>query len=50
MNIQWAIGTEEFDTLMSSKKESVPGPDGLPYSVYMCAGGIGSGERRCDLQ
>ena len=28
--------------MLARKKESAPGPDGLPYSVYRCAGGIGA--------
>ena len=24
------------------KKDSAPGPDGIPYGVYRCAGGLGS--------
>ena len=31
-----------FDELMAGKKESAPGPDGIPYSLYKCAGGLGS--------
>ena len=30
-----------FDELVASKKESAPGPDGIPYSVYRCAAGLG---------
>ena len=26
---------------METKKESAPGPDGVPYSIYKCAGGLG---------
>ena len=28
--------------LMNSKQESAPGPDGIPYDLYRCAGGLGS--------
>ena len=31
----------------ATKRESAPGPDGLPYSAYRCAGGIG-GQILCD--
>ena len=27
----------EFDDLLALKKDSVPGPDGIPYGVYRCA-------------
>ena len=32
----------EFEELIASKKDSAPGPDGIPYGVYKCAGGLGS--------
>ena len=32
----------EFDDLLVSKKDSAPRPDGIPYGVYRCAGGLGS--------
>ena len=32
----------ETDEMMATKKESAPGPDGIPYSIYRCAGGLGS--------
>ena len=41
-DIRWVIDQNEFDELMASKKESAPGPDGIPYSFYRCAGGLGS--------
>ena len=41
-DIRWVIDKNEFDELMATKKESVPGPDGIPYSFHMCAGGLGS--------
>ena len=34
--------TNEFDELMAIRKESAPGPDVSPYSLYRCAGGLGS--------
>ena len=36
------IDTIEFDDLVALKKDSAPGPDGIPYGVYRCAGGLGS--------
>ena len=36
------IDRNEFDELVASKKESAPGPDGIPYSFYRCTGGLGS--------
>ena len=41
-DIRWEIDKNEFDELMAAKKESAPGPDGIPYSLYRCAGGLGS--------
>ena len=29
----------EFDDLLALKKDSAPGPDGIPYGAYRCAGG-----------
>ena len=29
-------------TSLLLKKDSAPGPDGIPYDVYRCAGGLGS--------
>ena len=28
--------------MIAAKKESSPGPDGIPGSIYRCAGGLGS--------
>ena len=40
---RWEIDRDEFDELMATKKkESAPGPDGIPNSLYRCAGGLGS--------
>ena len=30
-----------FDELIATNKESAPGPDGIPYSLHRCAGGLG---------
>ena len=32
----------EFDDLLALKKDSAPGPDGIPYGAFRCAGGLGS--------
>ena len=32
----------EFDDLLALKKDSAPGPNGIPYGAYRCAGGLGS--------
>ena len=32
----------EFDDVFAMKKDSAPGPDGIPYGAYRCAGGLGS--------
>ena len=40
-DIRWEIDRNEFDELLATKKESAPGPDGIPYSSYRCAGGLG---------
>ena len=41
-DINWTIDLAEFDDLLALKKDSAPGPDGIPYGVYRCAGGLGS--------
>ena len=41
-DLNWNIGLDEFEELLASKRESAPGPDGLPYSVYRSAGGVGT--------
>ena len=41
-DMKWAVGLDEFEELLASKRESAPGPDGLPYSVYRSAGGTGA--------
>ena len=41
-DIRWVIDKNEFDELLATKKESAPGLDGMPYSFYRCAGGLGS--------
>ena len=40
-DIRWETDKNEFDELLATK-ESAPGPDGIPYSLYRCAGGLGS--------
>ena len=42
VDIQWEIDRHEFDEMMASRKESGPGPAGIPYSLHRCAGGLGS--------
>ena len=37
-----AVDQAEFDDLLALKEDSSPGPDGIPYGVYGCAGGLGS--------
>ena len=39
-DIQWEIDKREFDEMMATKKESAPGPDGIPCSIYRCAEGL----------
>ena len=41
-DLRWVIDKNEVDELMVTKKESAPGPDGIPYSFKRCAGGLGS--------
>ena len=41
-DIRWVMDKSEFDELMATKKEAAPGPDGIPYSFYRCAGRLGS--------
>ena len=41
-DIRWTIDQAEFDDLLALKKDSAPGPDGIPYGAYRCAGGLGS--------
>ena len=40
-HVQWTLCRREFDEMLATKK-SAPGPDGVPYSVYRSAGGIGA--------
>ena len=39
-DIRWTIDRTEFDELTAVKKDSAPGPDGIPYGAYRCAGGL----------
>ena len=41
-DISWTIDRAEFDELIALRKDSTPGPDGIPYGVYRCAGGLGA--------
>ena len=41
-DIRWTIDRTEFDELIALKKDSAPGPDGIPYGAYRRAGGLGS--------
>ena len=41
-DINWTIDHAEFHVLLALKKDSASGPDGIPYGVYRCAGGLGS--------
>ena len=36
-DISWTVDQAQFDELLSLKKDSAPGPDGIPYGVYRCA-------------
>ena len=42
MTSNWTVGQAEFDDLLALEKDSAPGPDGIPYGVYRCAGDLGS--------
>ena len=41
-DISWTVDQDEFDDLLALQKDSAPGPDGIPYGAYRCAGGLGS--------
>ena len=41
-DIRWTADKTEFDDLLALKKDSAPGPDGLPYGAYRCVGSLGS--------
>ena len=41
-DIRWSIDRTEFDELIATKKDSAPGPDGIPYGAERCAGGLSS--------
>ena len=38
-DIRWVIDKSGFDELIATKKESAPGPAGIPHSFSRCAGG-----------
>ena len=35
-DIRWTIDKTEFDELIAMKKDSAPGPDGIPNGAYRC--------------
>ena len=37
-DINWTVDQAEFDDLLALKKDSAPGPDGIPYHAYRCPG------------
>ena len=41
-DIRWSNDKTEFDDLLAVKKDSHPGPDGIPCGAYRCVGGLGS--------
>ena len=41
-DIRWIIDKNEFDELIYTRKQSAPGPDGIPCSFHSCAVGLGS--------
>ena len=41
-DVRWEIDRNELNELLATKKESAPGPYGIPYSLYRCAGRLGS--------
>ena len=41
-DINWTIDQAEFDDLLALKKDLALGPDGIPYGVHRCVGGLGS--------
>ena len=36
--VEGTIDRTEFDELIAMKKDSAPGPDGIPYGAKRCAG------------
>ena len=36
-DIRWTMDQAEFDDLLALKKDSAPGPDGIPNGAYRCA-------------
>ena len=41
-DVQWSMDKQEFDKMIATKKESAPGPDGIPYGIFRRAVGLGS--------
>ena len=39
-DVQWEIDKREIDEMISTKKESAPGPDGIPYSYLQMCGWV----------
>jgi hypothetical protein len=42
-DIQWILSYSDFMGIISSKKDSGVGPDGVPYSAYKLTGDVGGG-------
>ena len=40
--MNWTTEVSAFEEMLASKRESAPGPDGLPFCVHCSAGGIGA--------
>ena len=40
-DIRWTIDRTEFEELIALKKDSAPGPDGIPYGAKRCARSLG---------
>ena len=41
-DIRWTVDKTDFDELIAMKKDSAPGPDGIPCGAYKCARNLGS--------
>ena len=40
VDIRWNFDRADFDELTALKKDSAPGPDGIPHGIYRWAGGL----------